>query len=656
MEEKSFATIAKDSVKLMAESAGFSNVPDDVAALLGEDVNYRLREVVMQSTAFMKSAKRRRLCPDDFNQALRDMNVQPVFGHSSMTDCSPFRQTREGELHFIEENDINFNNTVCNSYVPKYQGETSIKAQWMALEGVNKFSSSSHGAAHLQNISKNIKKESSSDVMAYYSQITKALVGSRPALVRWALDNLTTSKRVQSALAFFINFVANGVKVVSHDLTKLTLLMKTVGCLVKNRAIYLEMQPYLRLLVQAVETCLLEPLASYMNQQSVDHWMLRRLAAGVLADIVRKWNTPVNRLKTLVTNKLTDTLQDLGRPLCSHFGAVMGLMALGSAEVEAVLVSQLPLLLPHLQASVVSIHNPGSHTQADAMRVLEAVQLAMEKLLRSYMDSGDLRDPDSSNRAQDSRQASVTHSGKEILGLYRQLSDCLGDALSARLPIMELDRVFRSDPSTDVISLGDSDSKRSGEELLADLMQQVRREEQEEQRRLLQQRLAEHHTPAGTFLQTQAAHNGDASDLRQVTNAGEDGDGGFQDQLAISSTISDPSKGTLKLKIKRQHPQGQGSPSQPPRLGLHHSPQHRDARDREHKLKRKRKQCGKSPWEEFGDIADMSDLDEINQTLLAQTAQAYSPGGESSGSESSVYKKGKLMLKLKVPSRDSPSE
>lgn len=51
MEEKAFAVVTKDSVRLMAETAGHNNVPDDIAILIGEDVSYRLREAVMVGSA-----------------------------------------------------------------------------------------------------------------------------------------------------------------------------------------------------------------------------------------------------------------------------------------------------------------------------------------------------------------------------------------------------------------------------------------------------------------------------------------------------------------------------------------------------------------------------------------------------------------------------
>lgn len=47
-EERRFAEVSRESVKLMAESAGVE-LGDDVAALLAEDVCYRLREATQVS-------------------------------------------------------------------------------------------------------------------------------------------------------------------------------------------------------------------------------------------------------------------------------------------------------------------------------------------------------------------------------------------------------------------------------------------------------------------------------------------------------------------------------------------------------------------------------------------------------------------------------
>lgn len=49
-EERRFAEVSRDSVKLMAESTGV-DLADDVAALLAEDVCYRLREAAQVRAA-----------------------------------------------------------------------------------------------------------------------------------------------------------------------------------------------------------------------------------------------------------------------------------------------------------------------------------------------------------------------------------------------------------------------------------------------------------------------------------------------------------------------------------------------------------------------------------------------------------------------------
>jgi transcription initiation factor TFIID subunit 6 len=144
MEEKSFAVLTKDSVRLMADAGGHSNVDDDVATLLGEDVSYRLREAVMKSAAYIRNAKRRQLCTSDFNQALRDMDVQPVYGQSS-SDATRYRHVREGDFHFAEDPEVTFSNLVNNSYAPRSLGLTSVKGHWISTD--SKTSSSARHTA-----------------------------------------------------------------------------------------------------------------------------------------------------------------------------------------------------------------------------------------------------------------------------------------------------------------------------------------------------------------------------------------------------------------------------------------------------------------------------------------------------------------------------
>lgn len=104
-------------------------------------------------------------------------------------------------------------------------------------------------------------------------------------------------------------------------------------------------------------------------------------------------------------------------------------------------------------------------------------QLAVEKLMRTQnKEFQDLCKQPEDTRSTDDP---VVHYGHGMLALYQHLISHFGDTLSVQLPVLELDKVFGGQPSYDYISLGDCESKRSGEELLSDLMHQVQQQEQE---------------------------------------------------------------------------------------------------------------------------------------------------------------------------------
>lgn len=44
-EEKHYAILTRESIRVYGEGAGHAEIPDDVAGMLGEDVSYRLRAI-----------------------------------------------------------------------------------------------------------------------------------------------------------------------------------------------------------------------------------------------------------------------------------------------------------------------------------------------------------------------------------------------------------------------------------------------------------------------------------------------------------------------------------------------------------------------------------------------------------------------------------
>lgn len=688
-----FATLTKESVRMMAETVGHCNLPDDAAGALAEDVSYRLREVVIKSAGYMKNAKRRRMFPDDFNHALRDSDVQPISGCGALAEAVVFRQTREGDVHFLEDADITLNNLVYSSYVPKHLGHTSVKAHWMAVEGMHRMSGAAQQTLH----SKAAVKTDLPELMQFYSEITKSLVGSNTTTVKLALMELSTNYCVPALLPYFINFVANGVKAVSHDVTKLTLLMRTVDSLIHNPAVFME--PHLGVLVKAVEYCILEPLAASINPLN-DHWILRDYAARLLSQIVKQWNSPVNHLHNNTISTLSDTLHDLTRPFCSHYGATMGLISLGYKEIKEVLLPYLPDYWPHLLASIEDVSRTNALTRADAQKVYGAILLAAQLVVRNMMKQLE----DTSLMWKESEVGCAQHPTVSttvdacrlnMARIYQHFHDCFGDRLSVTLPILSSLSCISFEHSIGDKNVGliGHENGPSGETMLADLMQQVREEETErqEQQCLLaalqhQQKQYDSTLKLGGIM-AQGSEDPSMSDTSdqdvslptQVRSPDpsdeseeeEEHAKNFSEQLAVSSTISDPSKGTLKLKIiSKRQPQGQRSPqphvSQSRLTWQINKSRTETARHRD-RHKRKHRQANRGTPESIpsGHAEESLEPEEfyyscppiasLPQSLLCLPASGEP--GSSSGSESNEpQNQGKITLKLKVPSKEVASE
>uniref|UniRef100_A0A8C7LSE6 TAF6-like RNA polymerase II p300/CBP-associated factor-associated factor 65 kDa subunit 6L n=1 Tax=Oncorhynchus mykiss TaxID=8022 RepID=A0A8C7LSE6_ONCMY len=368
MEERRFAEVPRESVKLMAESAGVE-LSDDVAALLAEDVCYRLREATQSSSQFMRHAKRRKLTVEDFNRALRWSNVEAIAGYGAQ-DALPFRPIKEGELFFVDDRDVNLVELALATNIPKGCAETMVRVNVSYLDGKGNLEPQGTVPSAVQTLSE--------DLLKYYQQITRAILGEDPHLMKVALLDLQSNSKIAALLPYFV-YVISGVKSVSHDLEQLNRLLHMVKSLVQNPYLYLG--SYVRSLVSSVMYCILEPLAASINPLN-DHWTLRDYAALLLSHIFWTHGDLVSGLYHQILLSLQKVLSDPVRPLCSHYGAVVGLHALGWKAVERVLYPHLPAYWANLQAVLDDYSVSNAQVKADGHKVYGAILVAVERLLK----------------------------------------------------------------------------------------------------------------------------------------------------------------------------------------------------------------------------------------------------------------------------------
>ncbi|XP_026679672.1 transcription initiation factor TFIID subunit 6 [Diaphorina citri] len=125
-----------ESMKVIAESIGIPNLPDDAAKELSDNITYCCKVIIQDSFKCMSHSKRVKLLPVDIDDALNMKNIEPIYG-LTVSQFLPFKHASGGgrELHFTDEKEVDFEDLLTNLN-PKSALETHLRTHWLAIEGV----------------------------------------------------------------------------------------------------------------------------------------------------------------------------------------------------------------------------------------------------------------------------------------------------------------------------------------------------------------------------------------------------------------------------------------------------------------------------------------------------------------------------------------
>lgn len=383
--ERKVSILSHESMKVIGESVGLASLPDEASYVLAEDATFRLKLLVQEAVKFMQKAKRRKLSSSDFDFALQDQNVEPLYG-LSVPDSIPFRFTSGGgrELHFIEEKDFDLTEMI-SSPLPKVPLDVALKAHWLCVEGVQpaipenpppvdqeeQKVESTRATTHqkpiinpkqdkesekdrvvtLLNKAKEVAKEvkRTKDILShelsveqqlYYKEITEACVGSSEPKRAQALQSLASDSGLYQMLPRFSSFISEGVRVnvVQSNLALLIYLMRMVKALMDNPTLYLE--KYLHEIIPAVMTCIVSKQLC-LRPDIDNHWALRDFAARLMASICKKFSTSTNNIQARVSKTFDKSLSVEYAPLPTIYGAFAGLSELGPEVIKAIVLPKL---------------------------------------------------------------------------------------------------------------------------------------------------------------------------------------------------------------------------------------------------------------------------------------------------------------------------
>uniref|UniRef100_A0A7N0U1Z9 TATA box binding protein associated factor (TAF) histone-like fold domain-containing protein n=1 Tax=Kalanchoe fedtschenkoi TaxID=63787 RepID=A0A7N0U1Z9_KALFE len=351
--------VPKESIQVIAQTVGLSNVAPDVFEALAPDVEYRVREIMQEAIICMRHSRRTMLRAVDVDTALKLRNVEPIYGFASDDSLRFKKAAGHQDLFYLGDNDVEFRE-ILEAPLAKAPLDVAVTVHWLALEGVQPAIPQNAPVEALGSPTENKKSESKEDgltadiktstkhilskeLQLYFDKIVDlTLHKSNTTLFRNALWSLSTDSGLHHLIPYFTYFVKDEV---SRNLQKpplLLALMRIVQSLLQNPHIHIEL--YLHQLMPAVITCLVGKRLG--NKLSDNQWVPRDFSAKLIASICKRFGHVYHNLQPRVTRTLLHAFLDPTKALPQHYGAIQGLAALGPSVVRLLI---LPNLEPYLQ-------------------------------------------------------------------------------------------------------------------------------------------------------------------------------------------------------------------------------------------------------------------------------------------------------------------
>ena len=357
-----------DNVRDTAESIGLSHLSKEVVENLARDVDYRIAQILENSFKFMRHAKRTTMHTDDVSQALRVLDIEPLFGYDAT------RPLRFGEasigpnqtIFYVDDEEVDFEKLI-NAPLPRVPREVAFTAHWLAVEGVQPSiaqNPSSSDARHQELMPKGpsanpglaavagqdsaavkpqVRHILSSEIQLYFERITTAILEERNEEARnAAFNSVRTDPGLHQLVPYFVQFIAEKVTHQSKDLFILTQMLHLARNLLQNETLFIE--AYISPLIPSILTCLTGKSIGSPSDSLNAVIEVRDVAASLIIDISRKHSKSSTTLKPRLARTLLKTFLNPSKSFGAHYGSLISLRGIiGVDGVKAI-------VLPNLKA------------------------------------------------------------------------------------------------------------------------------------------------------------------------------------------------------------------------------------------------------------------------------------------------------------------
>ncbi|KAI9047174.1 hypothetical protein LZ554_008628 [Drepanopeziza brunnea f. sp. 'monogermtubi'] len=355
-----------DNIRDVAESVGISALNEDAVRTLANEVEYRLSQVIVEAMRFMHQGKRTVLGTQDISQALKVLDVEPLYGYEST------RPLRFGEaslgpgqpLYYIEDEEVDFEKLI-NAPLPKVPRDVSFTAHWLAVEGVQPLIPQNPSTAEARadaSVAKGpganptlaalagndnvpgkplVKHIVSKEMILFFDKIKAAILDESldPEVVllrNTAFQSVRSDPGLAQLVPYFLQFVAEKVTHSLGNLFVLRQMIELTQAVIENKSHYAD--PYALSLTAPIVTCIIGRNLGGDAAHLKDQYEVRDLAVSLLGQVVRKYSTSSTMLKAKLTRTFLKNFLDPAKPLDVHYGAMCGLATVGGPNAISALI------------------------------------------------------------------------------------------------------------------------------------------------------------------------------------------------------------------------------------------------------------------------------------------------------------------------------
>lgn len=389
-----------DTVKDAAESLGIT-LPEEAAKNLAMDVEYRIHEILETAIKFMRHSKRKLLMTGDISNALKVLNIEPLYGYDNSQQLA-FKEALVGAggqtLYYIDDHEVEFEKLI-NLELPKVPRQTTFTAHWLAIEGVQPMIPQNPLPSEIKNLPPIIRGATSSilgnDILSgasdankdaannvvgkdkknandketeikplvkhvlskelklYFDKVVDVLISSDPekeTLKYAALNSLKNDPGLHQLVPYFIQFVSEQITNQLRNIDILSTMLEVISALADNKTIFLD--PYVHALMPCILTLLLAkrigPSIKDVNDSNSQSLLdaqlaVRGFAAILLEHIIKVYGSSYSTLRPRVTRTLLRALLDPSKPIGTHYGALLGLKYMGPEVINLILLGNLKM-------------------------------------------------------------------------------------------------------------------------------------------------------------------------------------------------------------------------------------------------------------------------------------------------------------------------